>query len=65
MMSFIPEDTFVCTDTKCKSSKIIQKAADYKEHRRCDPEPCLFKDFKEQIINPNNQSFKINESFNL
>jgi len=64
-MSFIPEDTLVCTDVRCKNPKMLYKLADYKEHRRCEPEPCPYKDFKKSIINPENKSFKINESFNL
>ena len=45
-MSFIPEDTFVCTDANCKKPKIIYKASDYKEHRKCEPEPLSFENFK-------------------
>jgi hypothetical protein len=45
-MLFIPEDTLVCTDAKCKNAKIIYKPADYNEHRKCEPKPCPFKDFK-------------------
>ena len=45
-MSFIPEDTLVCTDVRCKNPKMLYKLADYNEHRRCEPEPCPYKDFK-------------------